>query len=112
MIRIALVVTATAVLAGCATVDPTYYQRQSTAQICHGLMTLPSYNVNHPARWAELQRRGESCGNPVDVARAQQGADAANNALLMQSATIMATPPPRPVTPVTCVQNGRTVTCY
>lgn len=105
--RIAIV--AALLLTGCATLDPQYYQRQSTAQICHGLMTLPAFNVNHPARWAELQRRGETCGHPLDVAATQQRATDSAAAVLMQGAAILSTPAPRPVT---CVQNGRMVTCY
>jgi hypothetical protein len=70
-------------------------------------MTLPSYNVNHPARWRELERRGASCGAPTDVARAQQGADAIyNNAI--QSAIPPAPPPPKPVV---CTKTGNVMVC-
>lgn len=98
-------------LSGCA-ISPAQMQATPTAQLCHSLMTLPSYNIHHPARWAELQRRGESCGNPADIARVQQNADALNAELLMQGAAILATPQPRAPRPVTCVNNGRIVTCF
>jgi hypothetical protein len=104
-----IAIAAALLLAGCATLDPTYYQRQSTAQICHGLMTLPAFNVNHPARWAELQRRGESCGHPLDIAAAQQRANDNAAAMIMQGAAILSTPAPRPVT---CSRVGPTVTCF
>lgn len=104
-------VVAMLLLTGCA-VTQEQVQSTPTAYICHQLMTLPSYNIHHPTRWAELQRRGESCGNPADIARVQQNADALNAELLMQGAAILATPQPRAPRPVTCVQNGRMVTCY
>jgi len=86
---------------GCATINPAYYQNVSTAEICRGLLTLPSYNVNHPARMAELQRRGESCGSPADLAAAQR----ANDARFQQAVT----PPPAapaPPAPVVCTDIG------
>lgn len=100
-------IVAALLLAGCAT--PEYYRNISTAQICHGLMTYPSYNVNHQMRWDELQRRGASCGHPADVAAAQQRATDNAAAMIMQGAAIMSTPAPRPVT---CSRVGNTVTCF
>lgn len=64
------------ILSGCAALTgPDYYKNTSTYEICRQLMTLPSMNVNHGARTAELSRRGENCGAPSDLAAAQRQAD-------------------------------------
>jgi hypothetical protein len=80
---------------GCATINPHYYETMPTAQICHGLMTLPSWNLNQNARWRELERRGASCGTPGEIAAAQRGAEQQ----LGQSLTTIqqVTTPPRPL---------------
>ena len=111
MIRFALVVTVAALVTGCA-VGPTYYQDKSTARICSFLMSSPSWNVNRPSAFEELARRGDNCNAYGDVQAATARQDAINAGLINQGAAILSTPPPRPVAPVTCVQNGRTVTCY
>ena len=95
-------------LSGCAIIKPDYYQTMSTAQICHGLMVYPAWNVNHPARWRELERRGASCGSPADIAASQQqaGANAAAVAVPLLTA-------PQPVIrpAVTCHTSGAVTTC-
>lgn len=93
-------------LSGCAVIQPDYYQKMSTAQICHGLMVYPPWNVNHPARWKELERRGQSCGNPADIAAAQTNAGAAVSGAVVPLVTA---PQPRPLT---CTTVGNTTTCY
>lgn len=84
-------------LCGCAAVaGPDYYRNTPTAELCRLYLTLPSYNLNHPARSAELARRGESCGSPAEVARAQrESAEQYNRAI---QSTLPAAPPP----PTTC----------
>jgi hypothetical protein len=108
-IRRALVVTALTVAAsGCAVINPNYYHNVPTAEICRGLLTLPSYNVNHPARMAELARRGESCGSPAEIAAAQRHKDAEAAELLKA----MTPPPPAPApAPVTCRWIGYNWVC-
>jgi hypothetical protein len=51
-------------LAGCTVITPEYYRTMSTAEICQQVWTLPAYNINNPARHAELERRQTSCGDP------------------------------------------------
>lgn len=97
-------------IAGCAVLGgPDYYRNHSTAELCRQLLTLPSYNVNHPARQAELTRRGESCGSHADVAAAQRAADQ------QYQQTIQALQPPPPARPVNCtttyVGNQAYTTC-
>lgn len=88
-------------LGACALLNPDAYRHTPTAELCRQLMVFPSYNVNHPARMAELERRGESCGNPADIAAAQRDADAKNAELLrsIPPPAAPAVPPP----PQTCV---------
>ena len=62
-------------LSGCAVVNPDYIRSQTTAQICTELMSLPAYNLNHPARYRELERRGASCASPAEIAAGQQRAN-------------------------------------
>jgi hypothetical protein len=54
-------------LAGCAAptiITPEYYRAIPTAEICQQIWSVPAYNVNNPARYAELERRQTSCGDP------------------------------------------------
>ena len=53
-----------ALLAGCTVITPEYYRAIPTAEICQQIWSVPAYNVNNPARHAELERRGTSCGDP------------------------------------------------
>lgn len=96
-------------LSGCA-LSPAYHQRQSTAELCRALMTLPSYNVGHPLRLAELERRGHSCGSPADIAAAQRSAD---QVYMQNLQTIQSMQPPPPRQPIRCHSDrfGNT-TCY
>jgi hypothetical protein len=78
-------------LDGCAGVTPDHYHNTPTAEICRQLIVLPSPNVNHSTRMAELDRRGESCGSPADLAAAQRQKDAEAAEILKSM-----TPPPAP----------------
>ena len=93
-------------LLGCAA-NPDRYRHTSTLELCRQLMTLPSYNVWHPSRTAELDRRGENCGGPGGIAAGQQQAD--QRAL----DTLQAIQPPPPRQPIRCHTDrfGNT-TCY
>jgi hypothetical protein len=52
-------------LTGCAGyVSPDYYKAIPTPDICQQIWASPSYNVNNVARYAELDRRQTSCGDP------------------------------------------------
>jgi hypothetical protein len=93
-------------LAGCAT-SPAYYQQLPTAEICRGLHTLPPMNVNHGTRLRELERRGESCGTPEEIARSQM--EAQRN----MPQPVFIPPPPRPLNCVTTtVGSVAQTTCY
>lgn len=77
-------------LGGCAVIKPDYYQSMPTAQICYQLSVYPPWNVNHSARFAELERRGASCGDPAGIAASQRAAGAAT---IDATKAITATPP-------------------
>ena len=52
-------------LTGCASyVSPDYYRAIPTPDICQQIWASPAYNVNNLARYAELDRRQTSCGDP------------------------------------------------
>jgi hypothetical protein len=100
-----LVTTVCFLLAGCAA-NPDRYRQTSTLELCRQLMTFPSYNVWHPSRTAELDRRGENCGGAAAIAAGQQSAD--QRAL----ETLRTIDPPKP-RPIQCTTDrfGNT-TCW
>jgi hypothetical protein len=69
-----LVLAVSLMVAECA-VTPGYYRNHSTMELCTGLMTLPSYNVNHGERIRELERRGANCSKYGSVPAAQAEPD-------------------------------------
>jgi hypothetical protein len=97
-----------AALTGCAIIKPDFYETMPTAQICHGLYSLPPWNLNHPARFRELERRGASCGHPGEIAAAQRGAEQQlGNTITTIDAITRQTAPHT----YTYILNGQRVTC-
>lgn len=94
------------VITGCAA-NPDRYRNTSTMQLCTEYMTLPSLNIWHPSRAAELQRRGENCGGYAGIAAGQQQADQRT----LETLQSMQPPPPRQ--PIRCQSDrfGNT-TCW
>lgn len=97
-----------AILAGCATINPDYYKTMPTAQICRGLYAYPAWNVNHPARYRELERRGESCGHPGDIAASQRAAEQQLGNTITTIDQVTRQPAPQTYT---YILNGQRVTC-
>jgi hypothetical protein len=102
-------------LAGCAR-DPSYYQAQSSMELCMQYLTLPSINIHQSDRARELARRGENCAAyvPAANARNRSNADFERSMMLLQQGTQMMTPPQpsyQNTVPRTYNMNGRTVTC-
>lgn len=95
-------------LSGCAIIKPDYYQTMPTAQICNQIAAYPPWNVNHPARYRELERRGHSCGDPNTIAAGQR---AATQQLLDAAQTIQPPPPPVTCTTYQVNRNQSTTTC-
>lgn len=99
---------AVTMLAGCAIINPDYYRGMPTAQICRGLYAYPPWNVNHPARYRELERRGESCGHPSDIAASQRAAEQQLGNTITTIDAVTRQPAPQIQT---FTINGKTVTC-
>lgn len=91
-------------LAGCAT----NYTSTPSAKLCVDYMTLPSYNVHHGARAAELAKRGENCGAYTGAAQTRQQADQAFQEALQRAGQPRPTPTP---STQSFLINGKWVTC-
>lgn len=85
-------------LMGCAT----NLTHTPTAKLCVDYLSSPSYNVYRAAREAELAARKEDCSTYTSAGIAQRQA---NDALLIEGARLMTTPPPQPRRPVNCYTN-------
>ena len=64
-------------LVGCATQDEMIqkFANQSDAKLCLDWMTLPSINIWHPEREAEIQKRGIDCSRYGNIAGSRGAAD-------------------------------------
>ncbi len=98
-----------AFLYGCATADS--YKNVSTSKLCLDYLTYPSVNINHGAREKELARRGEKCGDHLEVARARREADNAFRKSLDSMQESLKPRQQNTPTQTTCYQNGKFINC-
>lgn len=93
-------------VAGCSIVPASAesYRNVSSLELCRQYLTLPSYNIHHAGRAAELARRGETCGTtPAGAAAAQRQTDQR----YQDAIQALQPPPPPPVVNCTTTYVGQ-----